>query len=90
MNSENEFIGIAVELADILHKKNIDYNNSYEEQRKEFPMYISMRLSDKLNRIKQLQKSEAKVNDESLRDTLMDLAGYAILEIYNMDKESKR
>lgn len=38
---------------------------------------IIVRMDDKLARLNNLQKSEAMV-DESIEDTLMDIAGYAI------------
>lgn len=41
---------------------------------------IAVRLSDKFNRICNLiKRGELKENDESLEDTLLDLAGYSIL-----------
>ena len=41
-----------------------------------------IRLSDKLNRFKKLSKNgDAKVADESIRDTLIDLANYALMTI---------
>jgi hypothetical protein len=41
-------------------------------------------MSDKMARIATLLKSEAQVTDEKLKDTLQDLANYAmILQMYN-------
>jgi hypothetical protein len=41
-----------------------------------------IRLEDKLNRLKSLTRSgDQQVNDESIDDTLMDLANYAIMTI---------
>ena len=37
-----------------------------------------VRMSDKLSRLAQLTKKEADVKDESMEDTCMDLAVYAI------------
>ena len=46
-----------------------------------------IRLSDKLNRFKRLSHgTEAHVNDESIRDTLMDLANYALMTILEMEE----
>lgn len=67
-------------LADILIKKNHDYGNSVQEQFDEYGLTsILIRLDDKLKRLKSLQKKEQLVKDESLIDTLTDLAGYAVL-----------
>ena len=37
------------------------------------------RMTDKLCRISNLTKNEAKVKDESIQDTLLDLANYSLL-----------
>lgn len=43
-------------------------------------------LGDKLARFKSLTKSGVqKVKDESIRDTLIDLANYAIMTVLEMD-----
>ena len=51
--------------------------------------YMAMariRLGDKFNRFKTLSRGgEQKVNDESIRDTLIDLANYAIMTVVEME-----
>lgn len=45
-----------------------------------------IRLSDKLSRFKTLSKNPVQqVQDESMRDTLLDLANYAIMTVMEMD-----
>jgi hypothetical protein len=67
-------------LAEILIAKNTDYGNSVEEQFKEYgETSLTIRLDDKLRRLKQLQKASANVKTESKADTLLDAAGYSIL-----------
>ena len=56
--------------------KNHDYGNSFQE----FPLAVLIRLMDKLERLKALYVSPALVN-ESIEDTLLDLANYAIMEV---------
>ena len=47
-----------------------------------------IRLGDKFNRFKNLSRNTTQeVNDESLRDTLIDLANYAIMTILEMENE---
>ena len=47
-----------------------------------------VRLGDKLRRFKQLTKSnEQRVKDENIRDTLIDLANYAIMTVLEMECE---
>ena len=73
-------------LCDGLHRlyldKNSDYGDSFRKVREELPWAILVRLSDKLNRLKSLipKDSEPRVN-ESIDDTLMDIANYALLEL---------
>jgi len=62
--------------------KNTDYGDSFAKTRSEFPEAILIRLSDKFERIKSLyRKSDRQVKDESIEDTLLDLANYAIMEV---------
>ena len=45
-----------------------------------------IRLGDKFNRFKTLSRGgDQKVNDESIRDTLIDLANYAIMTVVEME-----
>lgn len=50
-----------------------------------------IRLSDKLNRFKSLsrQENEQRVTDESIKDTLLDLANYAIMTVLEMEEAEK-
>ena len=66
----------------IYEAKNKDYGDSFSSLRKEFPEAILIRLGDKYNRLKALMKSgKAEVKDESIEDTLLDLANYCLMEI---------
>lgn len=46
-----------------------------------------IRLGDKLNRFKTLSRKldSQRVSDESLKDTLLDLANYAIMTVLEME-----
>ena len=48
---------------------------------------VRIRLGDKFSRFKTLSRSgyEQQVKDESIRDTLIDLANYAIMTIVEME-----
>lgn len=60
-------------------KKNADYGSSFEESLNELGVLAGVtRIMDKFNRLKNLVKSEAKVN-ESLSDTLKDMANYCLM-----------
>lgn len=71
-------------------KKNHDYGNSFTKSMDEFGMpAAAIRLSDKLNRFKSLIKSEAQVKDESIEDTLLDMATYAIMTVEYIKSKKK-
>ena len=62
--------------------KNADYGNSFDKTLNEFGLVASaVRLNDKMERIKSLIKSDAKVLDEKIDDTLLDMANYAVLTL---------
>lgn len=83
------FRDITNDMYDTFKAKNHDYGNSFSELFAECGMtYAYGHLSEKLKRVKSLMSDEAKVKDESMRDSLLDLANYAILTIMELDKTS--
>lgn len=73
---------IASEVQTLLLKKNADYGNSYFELREEFgEIAFIVRLVDKVARLKTLMKQDARV-EESKEDTIKDIIGYCLLELY--------
>ncbi len=50
-----------------------------------------IRLADKLSRFKKLSRNQndIQVKTESIRDTLIDLANYAIMTVLEMDDAEK-
>lgn len=80
---------ICDELNALYAKKNHDYGDSFHLSFVEEGMAMArIRLGDKLNRFKALSRNgEQKVTDESIRDTLIDLANYAIMTILEMENE---
>lgn len=79
--TSNPFKLYTDKLAATLQEKNQAYGDSFTESVDKFgKTVIAVRLSDKFNRICNLIKhGELKENDESLEDTLLDMAGYSIL-----------
>lgn len=71
-------------------KKNHDYGDSFHATYLEEGMAMPrIRLNDKLSRFKTLTlKGGQQIMDESVRDTLIDLANYAIMTILEMDIQS--
>lgn len=75
---------------DTFKAKNHDYGNCFSELFTECGMtYAYGHMAEKLKRVKSLMSDEAKVKGESMRDSLLDLANYAILTIMELDKTRK-
>lgn len=79
---------ICAELGALYEKKNRDYGDAFHLSYLEEGLAMSrIRLGDKFNRFKNLSKNpEAQaVNGESIRDTLLDLANYAVMTVIEME-----
>jgi hypothetical protein len=74
-------------MREIFAKKRHDYGPSTEETFNKFGI-VSMivRMQDKLNRLYTLSKSNDPAVDESVEDTLLDLANYAVITLLEIDK----
>lgn len=69
-------------MADTYERKNADYGNSFGESIGEFGAVAGIvRIGDKFNRLKNLIRTPGtqRVNDESIADTLLDMANYCIM-----------
>lgn len=91
MDSINDnFDVILSEMSDTHKAKNHDYGDSFTELYKECgSTYAYAHLKEKLNRIKTLRKSTQMVKKESMEDSLLDLASYAIMWVCELRKEKK-
>lgn len=88
MTKVEKHMELCKKLNDIYAKKNHDYGDSFHDTFVEEGMAMArIRLSDKLNRFKKLTRDgvSREVNDESIADTLMDLANYAIMTVLEME-----
>lgn len=73
---------ICTALNGIYERKNHDYGDSFAKLRNEVSNAILVRIYDKYSRLKTLLLgADQKVKDESIEDTLMDLANYCIMEL---------
>lgn len=97
MNTEKVLRHKAIcdELNKLYEKKNHDYGDSFHQTFVEEGLAMTrIRLGDKFSRFKTLSRltnsdsDQQQVTDESIRDTLMDLANYAIMTILEMDGET--
>lgn len=76
------------ELQELYHRKNLDYGDSFHLSFLEEGLAMPrIRLGDKYLRFKTLTSGEKqRVSDESIRDTLIDLANYSIMTIMELDQ----
>ncbi|HCQ90640.1 MAG TPA: hypothetical protein DIU45_13990 [Clostridium sp.] len=87
MDKPSKHMEICKELNSLYTRKNHDYGDSFGKGFKEYGMVMPIiRLEDKLSRLKSLIKTENKV-DESIEDTLMDLANYSIMTLIELKEE---
>ena len=87
MDYINKFREIQNEGFELFKKKNKDYGNAFEEHG---TIGILVRMNDKIKRAMNIsQKQITLVDDESLRDTLIDLHNYCAIAISLIDKNKK-
>ena len=77
------------QIHDTYVKKNHDYGDSFSRSFKKYGLVAAMvRMEDKWNRLDNMALgAEQKVADETIRDTLLDLAGYCIMTTMELDRE---
>lgn len=79
---------LCMRLTELYAQKNHDYGDSFHQSFVEEGMAMPrIRLGDKFNRFKTLSRKldTQQVMDESLKDTLLDLANYAVMTVLEMD-----
>lgn len=86
-----DFTNICKELNALLTQKNRAYGTSVNDTYKDYGITAyAIRLQDKVNRLKTLIKNpDISKGDEKIEDTLMDLAGYAILAVTQLRNEKE-
>lgn len=91
MNTVERFKQITEEMQELCKRKNSDYGSSVNDTYKKYGMVSYLvRLEDKMNRARNLVLNKnQKVEDEKIRDTLLDLANYSILAIIDMENENE-
>jgi len=72
---------------ELFARKNKDYGDAFA---KFGPIGVIVRLGDKIQRLASITKNSIiLVEDESVRDTLMDLHNYAAMAILLMDEKKE-
>jgi len=72
------------EAFELFLKKNKDYGDAFATYG---PIGVLVRLGDKINRLKTITKTNITlVEDEKLRDTLIDLHNYSAMAVFLLDE----
>ena len=86
-----EHLGICSSLNELYKSKNKDYGDSFGKARELIPNYTLGKLYDKFNRYMTLSLQEDRqVQDETIEDTLLDLANYCIMEVVERRMEDDK
>ncbi len=81
-NKAQDFEGICKELAELHARKNAAYGDSFARTFERFGIAApTVRMMDKVNRLGTFATSAFPLDDESVEDTLKDLAAYAIMTL---------
>lgn len=93
MNRIERHFEIVTALNQLYASKNSDYGNSFGETYQKLGIISALtRISDKYNRLVSLAtkpEEERKVKDESIQDTLLDMANYCIMTVIEMEAKKE-
>lgn len=88
MSSENrvgQMLAVQKEGLELFKQKNADYGDSFANYG---PVGVIVRMGDKINRLSSVTKNGVNlVDNESVRDTLIDLHNYAAMAIMLLDEK---
>lgn len=91
LGGEVNCVGLAKQMSDTYRKKNADYGDSFSASIDRYgSLAAHVRMSDKINRLQSLvvRKQTAQVKDESIADTFLDLACYAVMRLVYIEMKS--
>jgi hypothetical protein len=82
------FAELCIAMTQTYDRKNTDYGDSFSRSVQRYGKIAALtRMSDKWNRLENLMLSnDSKVKDESITDTLIDLASYALMTVMELEK----
>ena len=88
LKDEDSFNSVTEDMKRTHEAKNHDYGNSFSEiYKKRGDAYAISRIEEKIKRADVLLEKEAKVNDESLDDSILDAANYLVMWYVERQKE---
>lgn len=92
MDKGLRYTKIVNEMYEIYKAKNADYGDSVHDTFLKYGLLsFLVRMEDKISRLRSLTlkgKEEQRVKNESIQDTLQDLANYAILAIIELEEQA--
>lgn len=81
----SQLAAVQQEGLELFKRKNADYGDAFANYG---PIGVLIRMGDKIQRLVSITDREvALVNDESLRDTLIDLHNYSAMAVMLMDEK---
>ena len=84
-NRPQQLETIQKEALELFKKKNADYGDAFATFG---PVGVIVRMGDKINRLVSIEKNKVSlVNDEKMRDTLIDLHNYAAMCVMLLDEK---
>ncbi len=84
MDRLEQMVRIQKEALELFTKKNIDYGDAFA---KYGVIGVLMRMQDKLQRYMSITKNGVNlINDEGIRDTLIDLHNYSAMALMLLDE----
>ena len=85
MDRVSQMEAVQKEGLELFKRKNKDYGDAFANFG---PVGVIVRMGDKINRLMSITKTGVTmVNDEGLRDTLIDLHNYSAMAILLMDEK---
>ena len=86
MSRLSQLASVQTEALELFRNKNQDYGDAFATYG---PVGVLVRIGDKLARLQSISRKgvSISVNDESLRDTLMDLHNYSAMAVMLMDEK---
>lgn len=88
MDRISQYKNVHQEALNLFQKKNKDYGDAFANFG---PIGVIVRMGDKINRLTNITKSSIRlVEDETIRDTLIDLHNYAAMAIMLLDEKTSK
>jgi hypothetical protein len=85
VNRVEQMEKVQLEGLELFKKKNQDYGDAFAEYG---PIGVLIRMGDKIKRLQSIDKNQITlVNDEKMRDTLIDLHNYAAMALILLDEK---